>query len=333
MELREILTKEEWEDGLQSVSFCPFTQSFVWGEFQVSLGKSVKRLFVEEGTKTLAACQLVFERRPFVGGYWLAPKGPVFIGEAGLHHSVQIINELKKYAQRHLRSGVFLRIEPMIEADTVQFPSGWTRKKSFNPSSTRRLDLRQSEAVLLEGMHQKTRYNIRVAEKKGVKVELGEEEAFVDFLLLMKETAERGRFAQHDNRYLQKTFTALRERDMAKLRLAKHEGDVVAGQLEIWYGDTVTYLYGASASTKRNVMAPYALHWAALTEAKASGMHWYDLWGENPADHASIEYRPKWEGITRFKNGFGGEHIEFVGTFDGMIRKIMYCLLRLLRRI
>lgn len=330
MQFREITNEKEWERALKAVSFRPFAQSFAWGEFQASLGKRVRRFFIEDGNEVMAAVQLIFEKRPFVGGYWFAPKGPVFVTEQSRKKSESILRELQAYAKKEWRDGVFLRVEPMIEGD---LPSGWERKKSFNPSSTRRLDLGRSEDGLLRDMHQKTRYNIRVAEKKGVEVALAGASDMSRFLNLMKETAERGAFLQREDDYLRNTFAALEQNGMARLRIASYEGEMIAGQLEIWYGDTVTYLYGASASDMRNVMAPYALHWTAINEAKAAGMRWYDFWGENPADAKSIDFKKSWSGISRFKAGFGGEHVEFAGTFDTSIRAATYRLLKILGRI
>lgn len=331
MRMREITEQQEWENGIRTISFRPFTQSFIWGEFQAGLGKSVKRFFIEDEGGVSAACQLIFESRPLVGGYWFAPKGPIFVTEDSKKKK-KAMNLLQVYAKTHLRQGVFLRAEPMLGAKT-EIPPGWERKKSLNPSSTRRLDLKQTKEVILHGMHQKTRYNIRLSEKKGAIVRAGTEEQLSDFLRLMKETAERRAFIQHADAYMKDTFEFLNRSGLARLRVAEFEDEIIAGQMEIWYGDTVTYLYGASSSKRRELMAPYALHWSALNEAEKAGMHWYDLWGENPGDETSIDYKKSWDGISRFKKGFGGEHLESIGTLDSPIRGRTYRILRLLRRI
>ncbi len=332
MRIREIMEEKEWEQAVKNISFRPFTQSFVWGEFQKSLGKKIKRLYIEHDGALQALCQIQFEPRPFVGGYWFAPKGPVF-SAAGARNAEQVLQALRAFASKNLQEAVFLRLEPMILSMALEIPSGWERKTSLNPSSTRRLDLHQTEKEILEGMHQKTRYNIRISEKKNVKTHLGSKKDLGDFLDIMKETAARGQFTQHDDAYLKKTFAFLSEKNIAKLRLASFEKKMIAGQIEIWSGDTVTYLYGASSSSMRSLMAPYALHWAAIQEAKEAKMHWYDFWGENPEDEASIDYKKSWKGISRYKKGFGGEHLEYIGTIDTPIRKTIYRILRRLRRI
>jgi len=330
--MREITEQQEWEHGIQPISFRPFTQSFAWGAFQASVGKPVKRLFIEKDGGLIAACQLIFESRPLVGGYWFAPKGPIFITNE-TKNKKEAMDTLRAYAKTHLRHGVFLRVEPMLLSTEMEVPPSWERKKSLNPSSTRRLDLKQTEKTLLQGMHQKTRYNIRVSEKKGALVEVDDGKNLSDFLRVMKETATRDTFTQHDDTYVKKTFVFLNGKGKAKLRLAKYEDKIIAGQMDIWYGDTVTYLYGASSSSRRDLMAPYALHWSAITEAKKANMHWYDFWGENPENETSIDYKKSWSGISRFKKGFGGEHLVYTGTLDTPIRRNTYRILRLLRRI
>jgi lipid II:glycine glycyltransferase (peptidoglycan interpeptide bridge formation enzyme) len=142
---------------------------------------------------------------------------------------------------------------------------------------------------LLSRLHQKTRYNIRVAERHGVKIRtLSHAKDLKAFLHLMDETAERDGFTQHDASYLEETFCWLERHDMARVRLAEHDGEVLAANMEVRYGDTVTYLYGASSSMHRQLMAPFALHWDAITEAQREGYRWYDFWGANPASKASF---------------------------------------------
>ena len=109
-------------------------------------------------------------------------------------------------------------------------------------------------------------------------------------------------------------------------QLSKMAVKPLAANLEICFGDTVTYLHGASSSTSRESMAPYALHWAAMCEAKREGYRYYDFWGCNPSDPKSFYYKPSWQGITRFKQGWGGELVDLIGTYDLPINKFLYKL-------
>lgn len=206
-------------------------------------------------------------------------------------------------------------------------PIRMRRTRAMNPATTIVLDLAKSEEALLAAMHQKTRYNIKLAAKHGVTVREGSGSQDLEtFIRLTKETAARDRFQPHEEDYLRATFQFLSERGIAKLRLAEFGGTVLAANLEIHYGDTVTYLHGASSSQHREVMAPYLLQWEAMRAAKDEGKRNYDLWGANPETKSSFYYKPAWEGITRFKEGFGGRRVDLVGTWDLPVNRFLYQL-------
>ncbi len=132
----------------------------------------------------------------------------------------------------------------------------------------------------------------------------------------MEETARRDRFVPHTSSYLAATYAFLAPCGLAKIRLAELKGKPIAANFEIAFGDTVTYLYGASSSESRNTMAPYLLHRSAITDARARGFSIYDFWGANPDWKGMFAYKPSWEGITRFKKGWGGRLVNLVGTWD-----------------
>ena len=230
-----------------------------------------------------------------------------------------------------LPKAIFLRIEPLDGA--LKMPKSFLPHRFYNPSTTALLDLTKSEEELLAAMHQKTRYNIRVAEKHGVTVREGTLEDLEAFIKLSHETSSRDQFLHQSDEYLRKTYKILSERGMARLRLAEHGGKILAANMEITYGDTITYLHGASSSESRNLMAPFILHWNAIQSAKAEGFKTYDFWGCNPASDKAFDFRPRWEGITRFKLGWGSERVSFIGTFD-LPRKIwLYSFLKNVGRV
>jgi len=177
----------------------------------------------------------------------------------------------------------------------------------------------------MAAMHQKTRYNIKVAAKNGITTRVTNHPKDVDrFLKLMDETAGRDKFTQHDAPYLAKTLYTLSAAHMARLRVAELNGAMLAANLEVNYGNTYTYLYGASSSKIRKVMAPYALQWDAIRQAKAEGAKWYDFWGCNPESKATPLYKPSWDGITRFKLGWGAGRKCLIGTWDLPFNILMY---------
>jgi lipid II:glycine glycyltransferase (peptidoglycan interpeptide bridge formation enzyme) len=240
---------------------------------------------------------------------------------------------LSELANLSLPRSLFTRIEPLIKKGEMRMNDPFLAHRFYNPSTTALLDLTKSEEDLLAAMHQKTRYNIRVAQKHGVNVRVGTEKDLAAFIRLSHETAERDRFLHMSETYLRKTFEILSRAGMCRLRLAEFDGKLLAANMEILFGDTMTYLHGASSSESRNVMAPFILHWDAIMSAKAEGFKTYDFWGCNPEDENAFDYRPRWEGITRFKLGWGSERVSFVGTFDVPKQPMFYGLLRKFGRV
>jgi lipid II:glycine glycyltransferase (peptidoglycan interpeptide bridge formation enzyme) len=192
----------------------------------------------------------------------------------------------------------------------------------IEPSRTILLDLGKTEDELLAAMHQKTRYNIKLAEKKGVAVAIGSEKNFDEYWRLMQATAGRDSFRLHDREHYRKMINS--SQGMMNLLLADYQGKAIAGNIMAFYGDTATYVHGASSNEHRDVMAPYALQWAAIKTAKAQGCKYYDFYGidEN-----------KWPGVTRFKRGFGGSEVEYPGTMDVIFNKAKYSIYKISRNL
>lgn len=317
MNLVEITSQNEWDGFVSGLAYAQFAQSWVWGELQIDSKREVKRFFIYDGRENVAAIQLIHAPRAFVGGYWHAARGPVG----------RIDEKLMKFLEKELDlpRGLFIRVEPPIRS--LKMSPSYLRHHPYNPSTTALLDLTKSEDELLAAMHQKTRYNIRVAEKHGVVVREGTAEDLETFIKLSHETAERDEFLHHEDAYLRDTFRVLSAQGMARLRLAEYDGKTLAANMEIGYGDTLTYLHGSSSSVLRNVMAPFILHWEAIRSAKAEGFKIYDFWGCNPASEQAFDFYPPWEGITRFKLGWGAERVSFVGTFDLPKNNLLYRML------
>lgn len=327
-------TKQEWDDFVSALPYTQFTQSWGWGELQKSVGRNVERYFVvsDEGPVPIAAVQLMHQARPVVGGYWLAPRGPVFASPLDQGAKEAVMDFLAR--ELVLPNGLFVRLEPLLLLPSVyRLPPDFIPHRSFNPATTVLVDLKKSENDLLLAMHQKTRYNVRLAERHGVTVRVGTDEELGTFLRLTKETEERDKFSAPDFSYLEKTYRIMAREGIARLRVADYKGETLAMSMEMSYGDTVTYLHGASSSRHRNVMAPFALHWEAIRAAKAEGKKVYDFWGCNPEDANDPNYKPSWEGITRFKLGWGGARVSLLGTFDVACKPWLYRTLKSAGRI
>jgi len=222
------------------------------------------------------------------------------------------------------QKSIFIKAEPMADSIAQQLVHHGFRKtkKAIQPHKTVVLDLAKSEEELLSAMHHKTRYNIKVAEKHNVILELSSSiEVFWD---LISKTANRQNFSTHPKEYYKKLFEFFNKEGNihAKLFCAIHEGRPVAGALMLISGDTVYYLHGGSDHNFRQVMAPYAMHWSLIKEMKKQGFKYYDFGGSEG---------DKWPGVTRFKLGWGGQQVEYPGSFDLPISKFWYLIYKIYR--
>lgn len=337
MPLIEARDRNEWDGFITSRPWSQFTQSWAWGDFRVSQGQKIQRLASVnvEGTWDAAAL-FVYYQKPIVGGYWYAPRGPVV---HGADDAVRFMVELESKGLPG--RALFWRIEPLFENSKPVVSavepfairnSQFVRSHAYMPASTLLVDVTRDDTALREAMHEKTRYNIRLAEKHGVTVRTGSSAEDVDaFIRLNEETAHRDRFRSQPSDYIRATFQFLQQRGMAGLRFAIRDGKIRAASLEVSYGDTVTYLYGASSNAERHFMAPYALHWDAIQSAKARGFRYYDFHGINPVSASSPYYKSNWDGITRFKLGWGGERRDLAGTWELPRNLFLYRLFRMAR--
>jgi len=197
----------------------------------------------------------------------------------------------------------------------------------IQPPSTVILDLSPSEDEILKGMKSKTRYNIRLSERKGVTVKQYGAEALDEWYEIYKETALRDKITLHNKDYYKKLFALSEElKDSPDLRIymAEVEGENIAGIITSFYSSTAIYLYGASKNTRRETMPAYLLQWKAMMDAKNEGCKSYDFFGIPPADDPSHPMH----GLYRFKTGFGGRIVHRVGCYDYRINKFLYFVLR-----
>lgn len=194
----------------------------------------------------------------------------------------------------------------------------------IQPPSTVVIDLRPDAEDVLDQMKSKTRYNIRLAGRKGVKVTEGTSADMDAWYAMYQETAVRDRIQVHEPEYYRRFLEAGRtdgsDGTAVRLLLARANGELLAGNLVIFHRDVATYVYGASSNEKRNLMPTYALQWYAMMEAKRRGCLWYDLYGVSPTEDPTHPMH----GLYRFKTGFGGRIIHRAGCWDYPYRSLAY---------
>ena len=180
------------------------------------------------------------------------------------------------------------------------------------------MDLSKSEEDLLMDMHQKTRYNIRLASKKGVTFKICKTEEFAIFYDLLVDTYRRKGKKLFSREYFQKLY----HDHLVKIYCAEYQDKILCANMIVFYGDTVTYLHGGSSEKDKNVMAPHLLQWESIKKAKQLGLKYYDFWG--------IE--EKYPGVSRFKKGFGGFEVAYPGTFDLITNKFWHLAYQIVKR-
>lgn len=280
-----------------------FLQTKEWAEFQRSLG----RPFFEYDQDHIKAVAFKYSL-PFGKSYLYIPHGPnldltQMLG--GFKDPVRkFIGWLTDLARRE--NAIFIKVEPTIDyiAQLLVENNFEKSKKEIQPHKTVIVDLDRDEESLLRAMRQKTRYNIKVAEKHGVRVD--ESANPNEFWKLIKKTVARNKFSPHPENYYQKLLKSIHGGTLfTKLFLAGYRNQPVAGAIVSFHGDTGYYLHGASDYQYRQYMAPYLLHWEIIRYLKSKAFKHYDLWGID-AKH--------WPGVTRFKLGWTGEGSTVAGT-------------------
>lgn len=318
-----------------------FLQSAEWLRLQEATGKSAVPF--EEGDFVANG---IVHALSVVGEYLYIPRGPIVENaklqmtnvKNGINTLVTLAREKKC---RWIRiepetEGILEEIKKLVPHQVVSAPHDMQPREIF------KIDITKTEEELLAEMKSKTRYNIRLAEKRGVRVSETREEKYITaFLGLITATSGRKGITSHPRSYYQQFFQTLPE-NICRLFVAEYEGVVVAANMVIVYGDTATYLHGGTADVYRDVMAPYLLQWEQIKKAKELGCTQYDFGGVQTGirnQESGIESgktkQKDWQGITRFKTGFSPNTAPtvFPGTYDIVLNSTVYFVYSILRHV
>ncbi len=314
--------REEWNRFVTENPYGSFLQSFEWSQFQESLGRQVFRLAIPHVAQTL----VIKYKLPFGKSYLYSPHGPIIDTDIFLKNSVAAFKILSKKVREiaQKEKAIFWRMDPIMseskEGKGIFKNLGLEKlSREIQPKKTLVLNLGKSKRELLGQMHHKTRYNIRLAKKRGVSIKTSNSiDIFWD---LLSQTAKRDSFRTHPKEYYQKMLEIF---SPAKLFLAKYKNKIIAADIVVFFGKRAAYLHGASDYKHRNLMAPYLLQWHQILEAKKEGKSLYDFWGID---------EKKWPGVTRFKKGFGGKEIGYIGAWDLVYQPAWYKIYNLARRM
>jgi lipid II:glycine glycyltransferase (peptidoglycan interpeptide bridge formation enzyme) len=303
-----------WNRFVSSSPYGHILQSWEWGEVKGQTGWRPVRLALVDGDRIRAAAQVLIRALPYgVGRLAYVPKGPVLDYADGelLHETLTALRDLARRERV-----ISLKIEPEIAEPspvTAAFTEeGLIAAPPVQMRSTIWVDLSADEEEILARQKQKTRYNIRLAERKGVEVRSGTVDDLPDWYRMYEVTSRRDTFSIHGLDYYRTVLERLQPHGFADLLLAYHQGDLLAGIIVFAFGHEAQYMYGASSNEKRNLMAPYLVQWRGMQWARASGARVYDLWG---IPDRLDESEDLW-GVYRHKRGYGGEVVRYIGAFD-----------------
>lgn len=326
--IRPLASREELAELISKQPLNPFLESWAWGDFQQATGRRIWRLGAWAGQKLVSAA-LVIEHELLLGKKYLyCPRGPLAESLPALLEMFSALRALGK-----TEGAMYVKVDPGLyhfPFRAEQFPEHFDIGTTLQPKHTLVIDTARDPGLILEQLHQKTRYNIRLAEKKGVEVRWSTTDAdLAIFLELLQATAERQGIRLHPNRYYQKMFEVLRPAGMAELALGQYEDQVHAANLVIWHGQTATYLHGGSRDDRKEAMVPQLVQWRTIERAHHLGIKDYDLWGVAPADQPDHA----WAGISRFKRGFNGREISFPPAANSILQSQWYTAYRLAKRV
>lgn len=312
-----------WNAYLKNYPDAHLLQTGEWGELKSAFDWEPVRIILDDRL----GAQILFRRLPL--GLTLAylPK-PGFSDQLSIFGD-QFWAEIDAVCRR--RRAVFLKIEPDVwDSDFILPPSSFLLSKyDIQPPRTIVINLRGTEDEILARMKQKTRYNIRLAEKRGITVRPWNDlPAFHQMMLV---TGGRDRFGVHSLEYYRRAYELFHPSGMAELLVAEFEGQPLAALMVFARGRRAWYIYGASNDEERNRMPTYLLQWEAMRWARAKGSEEYDLWGVPDEDEDALEAHftgrndGLW-GVYRFKRGFGGELKRAAQALDRVYNPLLYKL-------
>lgn len=253
-------------------------------------------------------------------------KSFLYAPEVEWNKIVNIITNIKNILEKHRPIFIRLEILDKIDDNIIKILKENRFIKSFEevqPEWRQVINIADSEEKILAGMKQKGRYNIKVAQKHNVVIEKSTN--INKFYEIFCQTAKRDGFEIRPRQYFEELMQILEPAGLAELWLARYNEKTIAAVIVTFYQGVASYLYGASSDEFRNLMAPYLLHWRVIQRAKEKGCRTYDLLAVAPEGVENHKYT----GITRFKEQFGGEKIQIVGSWDLVFKPFWYKIFKI----
>jgi len=299
-------------------------QCWQWGEARKQMEIEVLRMGEYDQNTLINVFQLTFHKLPLTSykiGYLPRSVCPSKI----------VLEFLQEYGRKN--KVIFIKVEPYAKysVSSIQYSEllkteNWKLKivrapHPLFPEWTQLVDLTKSEDELLKNMHPKTRYNIKLAQKKGVVVkEISDDQGFEIFSKLYFETCHRQKYFGHTKNYHQIIWNSLKK-NIAHILVAFYNNSPLAAYELFYFGDRFYYPYGGSSTEYRNLMATNLIMWEAIKLGKKLGAKKFDMWGSLAPDY---DQNHPWAGFTRFKEGYGGKFIQMIDSYDLVVNPTLY---------
>jgi peptidoglycan pentaglycine glycine transferase (the first glycine) len=333
-----------WNSQIARLQGAHVLQTWQWGQVKSRFGWQPETKIWRDGQGEIQAAALVLSRTIPIGGFaarlkvMYVPKGPLLRDWADSGLRQQVLGDLKALAKR--QGAIFIKIDPDVllgvgfpgsaesrldpagQAVTADLKAGGWRfsDEQIQFRNTVLVDLDAPEEELLAGMKSKTRYNIRLATRKGVQVRRGTQADLGLLYRMYAETSVRDGFAIREEAYYREVWGTFLHSGLAEPLLAEVSGDPVAAVVIFRFAGKAWYFYGMSRDAHREKMPNHLLQWEAMRRAKAAGCNCYDLWG---APEVFDETDRMW-GVYRFKEGLGGQVARHIGAWDLPLRPYFY---------
>ncbi|MEN6579221.1 MAG: peptidoglycan bridge formation glycyltransferase FemA/FemB family protein [Anaerolineaceae bacterium] len=343
MRLLDVQSPTQWNDLIQKLPSPHILQTWEWGQSKIKNGWTPAHYIWEDDQGALLAAALILSRKISVGlpGLFLkvlyCPKGPS-LDWTDQALVPRIMDDLQNFARD--QKAVFIKMDPDVplgwgvpgsntnqdSPEGLAFQAdlknrGWRfSEDQIQFRNTVLIDLTPSEDQLLSAMKQKTRYNIHLAQRKGVRVRLGQEADLGMLYQMYATTAVRDGFVIRHEEYYTSLWRDFLRAGLAHILISEVAGQPVAGLILFHFAGISRYMFGMSLETQRELMPNYLLQWEAIRTSKALGCHTYDLWG---APDVFDQSDTMW-GVYRFKEGFNGLTTRHLGAWDYTTRPGLY---------
>jgi lipid II:glycine glycyltransferase (peptidoglycan interpeptide bridge formation enzyme) len=321
----------DWNSLIVNLPGANILQTSEWGQIKTTNGWQPQTYIWKDTTGKICAAALVLIRKlnrflPFSILY--IPRGPLLDWSDDALR-IRVLDDIQRLART--QNSIYLKIDPEVVLgrgvpgkDGVDDPTGqkilnelskrgWVFSDSqIQFRNTAILDLSSDEEAWLGQMKQKTRYNLRLSQRKGVQIRLAQTEDLPLLYRMYAVTSIRDGFVIRDEDYYLTVWKTFMEKDMAAGLIAESEGESIAAVMVFYFAGRAWYLYGMSTEAQRDKMPNYLLQWEAMRFAKAKGCQVYDLWG---APDIFDETDSMW-GVFRFKEGLGAKVVRTMGAWD-----------------